>query len=241
MQTEAKMIDEGRLGVAVDHKDPLLCIGLLAALSDSRQFCVRCEVEGLRRAGPSAANLGPTQIHVCDYAKAMTLLQPRSMGRPLPCVLVVTDKETEADIEHAMAKGAMGYLLVGCSVEEVSTAVLAVSRGQRYLSRRAAQVVAERIFYEALTSREIEVLTHVAAGWSNKVIAARLGITEGTVKSHMKTIMGKLGASTRTEATSVAMRRGLVPTASALVQHSALRPPRVFASVSAAQGIAVAG
>ena len=124
--------------------------------------------------------------------------------------MVVTQRDREADIQGALAQGVLGYLMVGCRPEEVVDGVLALSRGQRVLSACAAQRVADRICYDVLTPREEEVLGFVAVGWSNKMVANRLGVSEGTVKSHVRAILDKLAVRTRTEAATVAMRRGLV-------------------------------
>jgi DNA-binding NarL/FixJ family response regulator len=83
-------------------------------------------------------------------------------------------------------------------------------RGQMFVSPEVATKLASRISEEELTNRELEILTFLAEGKSNKLIARKLNISEGTVKTHVKSILEKLDATSRTEAAAVAARRGLI-------------------------------
>jgi DNA-binding NarL/FixJ family response regulator len=111
------------------------------------------------------------------------------------------------------------YLLRGVGAEELTGAVLAVARGLvvadpavwRELSRGTAVSSPAREAASPLTEREREVLEFVAAGLPNKAIALRLGVSEHTVKFHVASILGKLGAASRTEAVTLAVRQGLLP------------------------------
>ncbi|RCW70317.1 response regulator transcription factor [Pseudorhodoferax soli] len=209
VQIADSFLDHGRVPVAVYHRDPLLCLGILASLQDVPRLDARAidsfdAMARWRDTAPGGA------VVVCDYETGAALAEGMGRYQGAPCVMVVTQRDREADVQSALARGVQGYLLVGCRLDEVVEGVFALSRGQRFLSASAAQRVADRICYEALTPREDEVLRFVAVGWSNKMVANRLGVTEGTVKSHVKAILGKLAVRTRTEAASVAMRRGLV-------------------------------
>lgn len=199
-----------RIPVVVCHRDPLLRLGIVATLRGVAHFEV-LDMEPSQDLSGWGATAPPGTVLFCDYdtgvaAAAAPWHEPGRLQ-----VMVVTQRDREADVQGALARGVQGYLLVGCRLEELVEGGLALSRGQRFLSSSAAQRVADRACYEALTPREDEVLRHVAVGWSNKMVAKRLGVTEGTVKSHVKAILGKLAVRTRTEAASVAMRRGLVP------------------------------
>ena len=101
-------------------------------------------------------------------------------------------------------------MIVGCSVDSVADAVRAVHQGLRHLDPVAAHRIAESMFHEPLTGRETQVLQLVATGCANKVIAARLQIGVGTVKTHMRSVLDKLDVASRTEAAAVAHRRGLL-------------------------------
>jgi DNA-binding NarL/FixJ family response regulator len=90
------------------------------------------------------------------------------------------------------------------------TAVRDVFAGKRYVAAEVALELSRRVTDEALSTREVEVLAEVAAGGANKQVADRLGVSEETVKSHMKNILVKLGASDRLQAVVIAMRRGIL-------------------------------
>lgn len=202
------------LPVAVCHQDPLLRLGILAALRDVPAMQVHA-IDTRDDALPALARWRARAcdgcVAVCDYETGAALAQAqRRHAGPLP-VMVVTQRDREDDVQNALARGVQGYLLVGARLEEMVQGVFALSQGQRFLSASAAQRMADRIGYEALTPREDEVLRLVAVGWSNKRVAARLGVTEGTVKTHVRAILGTLAVGSRTEAAAVAMRRGLLP------------------------------
>lgn len=210
MLPATRIVDPSRITVAVCHRDPLIHLGITAALRDDTRFIV----DGNGRQGHNPADLlgavGEAQVTVCDYDTGLALLR-RPWGRlGAPRIMVVTPRDREADVQQALSQGILGYVLVGCRLDEVSDGLMALSRGQRYLTSSAAQRIADRFFYQALTQRETEVLHFVVAGWSNKMIANQLGVTEGTVKTHVKAILEKLGVRRRTEAANVATRRGLV-------------------------------
>jgi DNA-binding NarL/FixJ family response regulator len=124
---------------------------------------------------------------------------------------VVTDQSTGWQIRRAMDAGVRGYLLHDCSVEELSDAVRSVAEGRRYLSCPVADQLLENISAAVPTARELDVLHRMAEGLPNKDIGRRLGIGEGTVKTHVKAILRKLGQPTRTAAIGEAFRRGLLP------------------------------
>ncbi len=94
--------------------------------------------------------------------------------------------------------------------EQLIPALRAVAAGQRWVPREVAHRLSSRNSYEILTARELEVLNEIAKGLANKQIADTLGITESTVKTHLKSILAKLRVADRTEALSVAIQRGIV-------------------------------
>ena len=130
--------------------------------------------------------------------------------RPRAKILILTTYDTDEDIYSAMLAGAIGYVLKDTPRDELILAIRTIASGQRYMSRTAGAKLAGRIGAPQLTERELSVLQCVAAGQANKEIAARLGITEGTVKSHVNNIMQKLGALSRTDAAIVALKKGLI-------------------------------
>jgi len=128
-------------------------------------------------------------------------------------VLVFTAFDTDERIVGAVQAGAKGYLLKGAPRDEIFNAVRVVSRGGSLLQPVIASKLMQHMSQpqaEALTEREAEVLGLLAQGKANKEIAGTLFITERTVKFHVSSILGKLGADNRTEAVRIAAQRGLI-------------------------------
>jgi DNA-binding NarL/FixJ family response regulator len=115
----------------------------------------------------------------------------------------------DEDVYQALQVGARGYLMKDIFREQLLEAIRNVSAGKRYLPQMVANSLAERIDRPELTSREKQVLELIAQAFSNKQIAADLGLSEGTVKGHVNSILSKLGVEDRTHATLVALKRGL--------------------------------
>jgi two-component system NarL family response regulator len=191
------------------HSDPILCAGLAAALRQHDGFEVFVhgtdEFPGIDV---------PIDVVIADYSTAMRMRdRPARHALGLPAdlrVLVLTSNDREVDIRRAIEAGVHGYLLIGGPLNELVDAVKTVASGMRYMSLSVAQRMADSLTRTSLTSREVEVLALVATGQQNKVIARRLNIELGTVKSHVSAIMTKLGASSRTEAATIAASRGLI-------------------------------
>ena len=125
-------------------------------------------------------------------------------------VLVLTTSEMEEDAHRALAGGAGGYLLKSVPPEELAAAIRAVHGGGRWVPDAIARKLAERASNPDLSPREIEVLRLVIKGLSNQDIAAALRISHSTAKVHVALILEKLNVATRAEASSEALRRGLV-------------------------------
>jgi DNA-binding NarL/FixJ family response regulator len=125
-------------------------------------------------------------------------------------IIVLTTYAGDVQAAGALRAGASGYLLKNLVRKELLETIRAVHAGKRRVPPEIATEIAEHIADDALTEREIDVLRRVAAGKSNKVIAAELDISEGTVKTHMKSILPKLDASDRTHAVTIALRRGIL-------------------------------
>lgn len=125
-------------------------------------------------------------------------------------VLVLTNYQLDEDISNAIEAGALGYLLKSASQEEVIEAIKAVNQGKRRIPAALAMRLAENMGRSALSSREQEVLELVADGLTNKEIAQALGISDITARNHVISLLSKLNAKDRTEAATIALRRGLV-------------------------------
>lgn len=202
------MTATGPIKTLVCFDNPVLQAGLMAILG--RHGDLDC-----------MAGSGPTPLHnvaahpdviVADYACALACAAAVARrARPdMPTqVLIVTQSDRECDIRTALAGGVQGYLLMDEAHEHLAAAVRAVRPGARILSPRAASRLAENVAQDPLTRREEAVLGLVIEGLCNKSIGSRLGITSGTVKSHLRSAFSKLGAESRTQAVAIAHRRGL--------------------------------
>jgi DNA-binding NarL/FixJ family response regulator len=125
-------------------------------------------------------------------------------------IAVLSNYEGSEDIYRAIRAGALAYLTKDASGEEVVEAILSVHRGVRYLPRSARDRLAERTPLVDLTPREHEVLTCITRGQSNRDISEQLHIAEKTVRIHVSSVLDKMGARDRTQATIYAIQRGLV-------------------------------
>ena len=125
-------------------------------------------------------------------------------------VIMLTTSEGDVEIQRALEGGARGYMLKSMPPKDLVEAIRQVHAGKKRIPATIAAHLAEHYSDEALTAREIEVLRQIAGGNRNRDIGERLFISEETVKVHIKHIMDKLGASDRTQAVAIAVRRGII-------------------------------
>jgi two-component system, NarL family, response regulator len=137
------------------------------------------------------------------------IIQFQSLG--LPCrVVVLTTYESEQDVHLALKGGARGYLLKDTPRQILLDTIRRVHRGETCIPPRIGQKLVENMNRPTLTARELDIIRLIAEGRSNKAIGDQLGITEGTVKTHVKGLLFKLKAPGRTAAVREAVHRGLV-------------------------------
>jgi len=129
---------------------------------------------------------------------------------PAAKILIMTTYDGDEDIFRCLRLGAKGYLVKDAPFEEILTAIRVVGGGGNYTSHQVAAKALRRSTQTGLTQRELDVLPLLAEGRSNKDIARRLSMSEETVKTHVKGILSKLDAMSRTDAVTIAMRRGLL-------------------------------
>jgi DNA-binding NarL/FixJ family response regulator len=125
-------------------------------------------------------------------------------------VIMLTTYKGDAQALAALKGGAAGYLLKTALRRELLDTIRSVHAGRRHVTAEVASEVALHAAEESLSQREIDVLTAVAAGKSNKEVARELSVSEDTVKGHLKIIFTKLGVTDRTHAVLIAMRRGII-------------------------------
>jgi DNA-binding NarL/FixJ family response regulator len=200
-----------RLLIADDH--PVVRRGLTAMLEDQEDMMVVAEaadgpaaVAAYRQHAPDVA-LIDLRMPGLDGVEVVTAVRA---GFPAAQVVILTTYDTDEDLYRAVRAGARGYLLKDACLEELADCVRRVSRGEIRMPAALAARLAGRVGAAELTPRELEVLQRMAAGHSNKEIAADLFVSEATVKTHVNHILAKLGCSDRTQAVTQAVRRGLV-------------------------------
>ncbi|WP_431052516.1 LuxR C-terminal-related transcriptional regulator [Roseateles sp. L2-2] len=195
--------------VRVAHPEPLVHRGIVATLDADSRFHVdeQCPVTVDQAVDP-AAGTGPSHVLVTDLPFGVSAAL--SGGAATPAVLVLSHLDGELSIRGALQRGVKGYVTHECQPEQLVDAVMALARGQRYLQGSVGQRLADTMAQDLPTPREVDVLRLVATGLCNKAIAAELNIGCGTVKTHVKSLLNKLGASTRTAAADIAKRRGLL-------------------------------
>jgi two-component system NarL family response regulator len=131
-------------------------------------------------------------------------------GNPGARMVVLTTFDGDEDIYRALQAGAKGYLLKGMDLAELSEAIRTVHAGKTRIPPRVAEKLAERMSGATLTPRELEVLKLIVEGNSNKEIGNALFISEATVKTHVNSLLSKMGVDDRTQAATTALQRGLV-------------------------------
>jgi two-component system nitrate/nitrite response regulator NarL len=147
------------------------------------------------------------------------LKQLRQSGVTVPIAMLTTSTD-EADLVESLRNGAQGYLLKDMDPDELVSALRNIVNGETIVAPQLAGTLARALQGKSeqpekatplseLTPREMEIIEHLAIGQSNKVIARELGITDGTVKLHVKAILRKLGVSSRVEAAVIAVEQGL--------------------------------
>jgi DNA-binding NarL/FixJ family response regulator len=129
---------------------------------------------------------------------------------PQAKVIVIAEQGGDGEISKALKRGACSYIMKDISADELISAVRTVFAGKKYIPYSVAGILSEHLGQEELTRGEQKVLELVVDGLGNKEIAARLSVTENTVKTHVRNIFDKLAVSDRTSAATSAIKRGLV-------------------------------
>lgn len=203
-----------RIVIADDH--PVVRAGLRALLEAAEDIVVVGEATTPDEAVAAAAELTPDLVLMdLQFGQATTgadaTTRIRAADLPPP-VLVLTNYDSDGDILSAVEAGASGYLLKDAPPHELLAAVRAAAAGESALAPAIAGRLLSRMRspQAALSGRELEVLQLVADGATNSAIAARLHITEATVKSHLVHVFTKLGVTSRTAAVSHARAHGML-------------------------------
>ena len=189
-------------------------IKVIAAVADG--------YEGLHLAEHLQPNIILLDLRMPEVGGLQILQQARQNGMKIPIVMLTTSNE-EQDLVDALRNGAQGYLLKDMEPDELVSALRDIERGKNVIAHGLTDVLARVVQgepaieesaktnspFSELTPRELEILCLVADGQSNKTIARNLGISDGTVKLHVKAILRKLSVHSRVEAAVIAVEQGL--------------------------------
>ncbi len=198
---------------ADDH--PLMRDGIAFALQQEPDIVLVAQaasgtdaVKAFRQHKPDIT-LMDLQMPEMDGIEAMSAILSEF---PRARIIVLTTYSGDIQASRALKLGARGYLLKGMLRTDLAKTIREVHAGKRCIPQQVAQEIAIHLAVDNLSERELEVLRLVANGNSNKIIADLLGITEDTVKGHMRNVMAKLQANDRTHAVTIALKRGYLNT-----------------------------
>ena len=205
------MTGKTRILIADDHA--IVRMGLASLLERERNIEIVGEATDGKEAVSAVPRLSPDIV-------IMDLMMPKMDGisatqeicrrESPPKVIVLTTYTTADGISQALANGASGALLKGEADTELIPAIGAVAKGRQYVSRTVKQLLASDPPAPSLTDRQLDILQSVTRGLTNKDIAKQFGISEITVRNHLSVIFEKIGAASRTEAASIALRKQLL-------------------------------
>jgi DNA-binding NarL/FixJ family response regulator len=207
------MNDQTRIRVLSVDDHPLLREGIATLINNQPDMCIVGEASSGREALERFRELHPDitlmDVRLPDMSGIDAMIAIRkefSESR----VIMLTTSEGDVEIQRALEGGAKGYMLKSMPPKDLVEAIRQVHAGKKRIPPSIAAHLAEHYSDEALTAREIEVLQQIAGGNRNRDIAEKLFISEETVKVHIKHIMDKLGASDRTQAVAIGVRRGII-------------------------------
>ena len=205
------MPDEVRILSVDDH--PMVRDGIAFALRTQNEMRLVAEatngheaIELFDEHRPDVT-LMDLQMPVMGGLDAIVQIRQR---HPAARFIVLTTYSGDVLASRALKAGAAAYLLKAMLRKELIDTIRLVHAGQRRIPGEVARELAEHIASDALSPREVEVLRHISQGSSNKIVASELAVTEDTVKSHMRSILGKLRANDRTHAVMIALKRGFL-------------------------------
>ncbi|MEO8596066.1 MAG: response regulator transcription factor [Candidatus Solibacter sp.] len=194
-----------------DH--PLMQEGIAAIINSQADMSIVAQAptgaDGVRSYREHRPDVTLMDLRLPDMSGIDCLIAIRSEFAEARIVMLTTF-DGDVDIQRSLAAGARGYVLKTMPPKELVDVIRQVHLGKKKIPAEVAANLAEHYSDEHLTAREVDVLRHISGGNRNRDIADRLFISEETVKVHVKHIMEKLGASDRTQAVAIAVRRGII-------------------------------
>ena len=193
--------------------------GLLEQRGIEVADAVASGIEGIQRAGELKPDIVLLDLRMPDMGGLEVLQKLRENNATIPVVMLTTSNE-ESDLIKSLRSGAQGYLLKDMEPDELVSALRDIENGKNVVAQDLTDALARMVQgdtnvideegpFSELTPREMEILCLLAEGQSNKLIARNLGISDGTVKLHVKAILRKLGIHSRVEAAVIAVEQGL--------------------------------
>jgi len=207
------MIDKSKIRVLSVDDHPLLREGISAVINSQPDMVMIADAasahDGILQFRKHRPDVTLMDLRLPDMNGVETIIAIRAEF-PDARIIMLTTFEGDVEIHRALEAGARGYMLKSMPPKDLVEGIRQVHAGKKRIPSQLAAQLAEHMSDEALTTREIEVLRQIAEGNRNRDIGEKLFITEETVKVHIKHIMEKLGASDRTQAIAIAIRRGII-------------------------------
>ncbi len=202
-----------KISVLLIEDQTLTRLGVKAIFAESQEIELTAvaenTVEGLnafKRIRPDVTLLGLRLPDSCAVDSIADFLEIEPQAR----IIILAANSGDSEIARSLRRGAFGFVLKDVSAEQLIKAVKTVYANKKFVPANVAGILSEHLGEEQLTEREQKILRLIVNGLSNKEIAHNLGITENTVKTHVKNILSKLNVSDRTAAATTAIKRGMV-------------------------------
>jgi DNA-binding NarL/FixJ family response regulator len=213
LQTKGQMGEAIKIRVLSVDDHPLLHEGIATVIRNQPDMLLVAEAfngrDGIRRFREHTPDVTLMDLRLPDMSGIDAMMAIRSVF-PDARIIILTTFAGDAEIQRALEAGARAYVLKSMLPKDLVEVIRQVHAGKKRIPAEIAAHLAEHYSDDALTDREVEVLKQIADGNRNRDIAEKLFITEETVKVHIKHIMGKLGATDRTQAVAIGVRRGII-------------------------------